>query len=120
MMCEALAQLLQRLHGDSDLRQRVGEAAAKMTREWTWDRNAAEVWELLSVRRRKKGGNWRASRKVRCALPLLFCSGFQPLFASPPSVNVSVSFGMLVTNGPTSQPSPVGISRVSETTSLCT
>jgi len=35
-------------------------------------------------------------------------------------VNASVSFGMLVTNGPISQPSPAGIFRVSETTSLCT
>jgi UDP-glucose:(heptosyl)LPS alpha-1,3-glucosyltransferase len=44
---QALAQLLTRLHGDSALRQCVGEAAAKLAQEWTWDRNAAEVWELL-------------------------------------------------------------------------
>src|SRR5208282_3629410 len=36
------------------------------------------------------------------------------------SVKARVSFGILVTNGPTSHPSPVGISRVSEATSLCT
>src|SRR5688572_16963657 len=33
------------------------------------------------------------------------------------SVNVSDSFGMLVTNGPTIQPKPVGIPRVKETDS---
>jgi UDP-glucose:(heptosyl)LPS alpha-1,3-glucosyltransferase len=44
---QAFAQLLTRLHGDSALRQCVGEAAAKLAQEWTWDRNAAEVWELL-------------------------------------------------------------------------
>ena len=33
------------------------------------------------------------------------------------SVNVSDSFGMLVTNGPTIQPRPVGIPRVKETDS---
>ena len=35
-------------------------------------------------------------------------------------VNASDSSGMLVTNGRTSHATPVGISRVSETTSLCT
>jgi len=34
-------------------------------------------------------------------------------------VNSSVSFGMLVTNGPISQPSPAGMSRVSVTASFC-
>lgn len=36
------------------------------------------------------------------------------------SVNVSDSFGMLVTNGPTSQPKPNGMPRVSEIDSHCT
>ena len=35
-------------------------------------------------------------------------------------VNSSDSCGMLVTNGFTIHPSPVGISRVNDTTSLCT
>src|SRR5260370_37735266 len=36
------------------------------------------------------------------------------------SVKVSVSFGIPVTNGLIIHPNPVGISRVSEATSLCT
>jgi glycosyltransferase involved in cell wall biosynthesis len=45
----ALAQLLLRLHGDTALRSRVANAAEKAAQEWTWERNAAEVWELLKV-----------------------------------------------------------------------
>jgi len=42
-----LAGILQRLYEDELLRRTVGDAAAKAALEWTWDRNAAEVWELL-------------------------------------------------------------------------
>lgn len=44
-----LAHLLERLHRDTDFRQYIGEAAARTAHEWTWDRNAAAVWERLSV-----------------------------------------------------------------------
>jgi glycosyltransferase involved in cell wall biosynthesis len=45
---QALADLLTRLRQDSSLRYAIGEAAAMTALEWTWDRNAAEVWQLLS------------------------------------------------------------------------
>jgi UDP-glucose:(heptosyl)LPS alpha-1,3-glucosyltransferase len=51
---QVLAQLLTRLQGDVALRQRVGEAAAEAVQTWTWDRNAAEVWELLQAAAKKK------------------------------------------------------------------
>jgi glycosyltransferase involved in cell wall biosynthesis len=44
-----LAHLLERLHRDTDFRQYIGEAAARSAHEWTWDRNAAAVWERLNV-----------------------------------------------------------------------
>jgi glycosyltransferase involved in cell wall biosynthesis len=43
----ALAHLLQRLHADSGLRRRLGEAAVQSVAPWTWDRNAEVFWELL-------------------------------------------------------------------------
>jgi UDP-glucose:(heptosyl)LPS alpha-1,3-glucosyltransferase len=44
-----LAHLLERLHRDTDFRRYIGEAAARTAHEWTWDRNAAVVWERLNV-----------------------------------------------------------------------
>jgi UDP-glucose:(heptosyl)LPS alpha-1,3-glucosyltransferase len=44
---ETLAQMIQRLHSDEALRRNVGAAAAKAAANWTWDRNAFELWELL-------------------------------------------------------------------------
>jgi glycosyltransferase involved in cell wall biosynthesis len=44
---QGLAQMLQRLHADEDLRRNTADAAAKAALQWTWDRNAADVWELL-------------------------------------------------------------------------
>jgi glycosyltransferase involved in cell wall biosynthesis len=53
---QALADLLARLHQDLSLRSAIGEAGALAAREWTWDRNAAAVWQLLSdVVSRKRG-----------------------------------------------------------------
>lgn len=43
----ALAQLLGELFGNAQLRNHIGEAAAEAARGWTWDRNAAAVWEFL-------------------------------------------------------------------------
>lgn len=42
-----LAHLIRDLYTHKDLRSQLGEAAAKASAEWTWDRNAAAVWELL-------------------------------------------------------------------------
>jgi glycosyltransferase involved in cell wall biosynthesis len=44
---QTLAQLLQRLHADLDLRRNLGEAAARKTLDCSWDRHATAVWELL-------------------------------------------------------------------------
>ena len=51
---QALAQLLERLYADDTLRKRVAEAAVLAARHWTWDRNAAETWELLTFAAKKK------------------------------------------------------------------
>ncbi|MGH9643420.1 MAG: glycosyltransferase family 4 protein, partial [Terriglobales bacterium] len=47
--CDAkkLAELIERLRTDPQLRSSIGEAAAKVALEWTWERNAAAVWDLL-------------------------------------------------------------------------
>ncbi len=49
-----LAGMLQKLHADEMLRGNVGAAAAAAARQWTWDRNAADVWELLKNTAGKK------------------------------------------------------------------
>lgn len=59
VMCEprdaqALAGLIQRLQGSAELRQKLGEAAAQKALDWTWDRHAAAVWELLKTTATKK------------------------------------------------------------------
>jgi glycosyltransferase involved in cell wall biosynthesis len=52
---QALARVIERLYADEGLRRRVGQAAAAAVKEWTWDRNAAEVWELLEAAAAKGG-----------------------------------------------------------------
>jgi glycosyltransferase involved in cell wall biosynthesis len=42
-----LARMLQRLHSDEVLRRDAGAAAAHTAANWTWERNAIDVWELL-------------------------------------------------------------------------
>ena len=49
-----LAKMLQQLYADEHLRGNVGAAAAKAALQWTWDQNAADVWELLKDSTRKK------------------------------------------------------------------
>jgi len=44
----ALAQQIAQLYDDSSLRSALQEAAVRTARDRTWDRNAAQVWELLS------------------------------------------------------------------------
>lgn len=45
---KALVQIVTRLHEDPVLRSAIAEAGARAAQEWTWDRNAAAVWQLLS------------------------------------------------------------------------
>jgi glycosyltransferase involved in cell wall biosynthesis len=49
-----LARMLQQLHADEVLRGNAGAAAAKAALQWTWDRNAADVWEQLKDAANKK------------------------------------------------------------------
>ena len=55
-----VAHLLERLHRDADFRQYIGEAAARTAQDWTWDRNAAAVWERLKLVAGGKGRRARA------------------------------------------------------------
>ena len=43
-----LAQRIAYLQANSSLRSTLGEAASRTAQEWTWDRHAAEVWQMLS------------------------------------------------------------------------
>lgn len=51
---ESLAKLIRMLCEQEDLRSRMGNAAAKTAREWTWDRNGAAVWDLLQEANTRK------------------------------------------------------------------
>jgi len=51
---QTLAQLLERLYLDESLRKRIAEAAVLTAKQWTWDRNGAELWELLECAAEKK------------------------------------------------------------------
>jgi len=46
---KTLAMMIRALHQKAEWRSRMGQAAAKASLEWTWDRNAADVWELLKA-----------------------------------------------------------------------
>lgn len=52
---KALAQLLERLHRDTDFRHCIGEAAARTAQDWTWDHSAAMLWDVLKRVARAKG-----------------------------------------------------------------
>ena len=43
-----LARLITALSEDATLRQRVGAAAEVKAQNWTWDKNAAQVWQFLN------------------------------------------------------------------------
>jgi glycosyltransferase involved in cell wall biosynthesis len=45
----ALVSLLRKLHADSTLRKNLGESAAIAAQNWTWDRNATEIWDWLQA-----------------------------------------------------------------------
>jgi glycosyltransferase involved in cell wall biosynthesis len=54
---ETLAKLIRMLFEQRELRNRVGEAAAKAALEWTWDRNAEMVWDFLKEVSAKKNSS---------------------------------------------------------------
>jgi hypothetical protein len=107
-----LSRLIERLPAEPDLRRRLGTETIL-----GWDRNrSAALRELLKNARKQSPSRGQGA---------IFAAGLFFALASTAlrvdsSVKRSVSFGILVTNGPTNQPRPVGISRVSEATSLCT
>jgi UDP-glucose:(heptosyl)LPS alpha-1,3-glucosyltransferase len=51
---KTLATMIRTLYEKAEWRSRMGQAAARASLEWTWDRNAAEVWELLRNTAAKK------------------------------------------------------------------
>jgi UDP-glucose:(heptosyl)LPS alpha-1,3-glucosyltransferase len=51
---KTLATMIRALYQEAEWRSRMGQAAAKAALEWTWDRNAADVWELLQDAAGKK------------------------------------------------------------------
>jgi glycosyltransferase involved in cell wall biosynthesis len=52
---QSLARIIERLYRDTAFRRSVGEAAARTARQWTWDRSAAQAWELIESLSRSKG-----------------------------------------------------------------
>ena len=44
---KTLATMIRALYQKAEWRSRMGHAAARASLEWTWDRNAADVWALL-------------------------------------------------------------------------
>src|SRR5258708_5492200 len=49
-----LATMIRTLYQRAEWRGRIGQAAAKASLQWTWDRNAAAVWQLLKDTAGKK------------------------------------------------------------------
>jgi glycosyltransferase involved in cell wall biosynthesis len=47
-----LADLLRELHANAGARTALGDAAAVTAQTWTWDRNAAEIWQWLQSAKR--------------------------------------------------------------------
>jgi glycosyltransferase involved in cell wall biosynthesis len=50
----ALVELIGKLFARAELRNQIGESAAETARTWTWDRNAAAVFELLQESCKRK------------------------------------------------------------------
>jgi glycosyltransferase involved in cell wall biosynthesis len=44
-----LARIVERLYRDTEFRRNIGEAASRTAQHWTWDRSAAEAWQLLQT-----------------------------------------------------------------------
>ena len=66
---DALSDLLQRLAQQPDLRRRVGENAARTAHEYTWDRNAAAVWDFIQDVYARKNRSSEAHAISRDAAP---------------------------------------------------
>lgn len=49
-----LATMIRTLYEKAEWRSRMGQAAAKAALQWTWDRNAADIWQLLKDTADKK------------------------------------------------------------------
>lgn len=56
-----LAERIQKLYADPELRRKIGEAAASAAREWTWDRNASAIWQMLLASAEKKTRAFRSN-----------------------------------------------------------
>lgn len=52
-----LAQLIELVYNNNDLREKMGEAAAKTAQKYTWDKNAAQLDQLFQEVLRRKGLN---------------------------------------------------------------
>jgi len=44
---ESLGKFIRLLSEQKELRERMGATASRAAQEWTWDRNAAAVWEMI-------------------------------------------------------------------------
>jgi hypothetical protein len=51
---KTLATMIRTLYERAEWRGRMGQAAAKTALQWNWDRNAADVWQLLKDTAGKK------------------------------------------------------------------
>jgi UDP-glucose:(heptosyl)LPS alpha-1,3-glucosyltransferase len=54
---KTLATMIRALYQQAEWRSRIGQAAAKTALAWTWDRNAAAVWEFLKDLRARKNSS---------------------------------------------------------------
>ena len=45
---ESLTKLIRMLSEHGELRMRIGMAASETMKAWTWDRNAAEIWKIIT------------------------------------------------------------------------
>jgi len=54
---KTLATMIRALYQQAEWRSRIGQAAAKTALAWTWDRNAAAVWEFLKDLRAEKNSS---------------------------------------------------------------
>jgi UDP-glucose:(heptosyl)LPS alpha-1,3-glucosyltransferase len=54
---KTLATMIRTLYQQAEWRSRIGQAAAKTALAWTWDRNAAAVWEFLKDLRARKSSS---------------------------------------------------------------
>jgi UDP-glucose:(heptosyl)LPS alpha-1,3-glucosyltransferase len=57
---KTLTTMIRTLYEKVEWRNRMGQAAARASLEWTWDRNAADIWDLLKD---------AAARKVSASAP---------------------------------------------------